>query len=214
MSTYSSGMVMRLAFAVQAHVDADVLIIDEALAVGDVFFVQKCMRYLRNFRENGTILFVSHDTGAVTGLCDRAIWLEGGELKLEGCAKEVCEAYLGAICEARQGSDKKPDNKGLQESVSHFKTDGGKDQRLEFINAGPLRNDIEVFRFDENASSFGRMGARITEVQLQDSSGARLTWVVGGECVVLIVFAVALEAIYSPIVGFFCQGPTGPDIIR
>src|SRR5207302_7886446 len=62
--TYSSGMGMRLAFAVIAHVDADVLIIDEALAVGDAFFQQKCMRWLREFRECGTVLYCGHDTSA------------------------------------------------------------------------------------------------------------------------------------------------------
>ena len=73
---YSSGMYVRLAFAVVAHVDADVLIIDEALAVGDAFFTQKCMRFLRSFMSRGTVLFVSHDTGSVRNLCNRAIWLE------------------------------------------------------------------------------------------------------------------------------------------
>ena len=73
--TYSSGMMVRLAFAVVAHVSADVLIIDEALAVGDAFFQQKCMRFIRKFKEEHTILFVSHDTGAVVNLCDRAVLL-------------------------------------------------------------------------------------------------------------------------------------------
>ena len=63
--TYSSGMIVRLAFAVIVHVKADILIIDEALAVGDAFFVQKCMRFLRTFMEHGTVLFVSHDSAAV-----------------------------------------------------------------------------------------------------------------------------------------------------
>ena len=62
--TYSSGMLVRLAFAVIAHVDADILVIDEALAVGDAFFTQKCMRFLRSFMQQGTVLFVSHDTAA------------------------------------------------------------------------------------------------------------------------------------------------------
>src|SRR4051812_8784835 len=84
--TYSSGMFMRLAFSVAAHVDADVLIIDEALAVGDARFVQKCMRYLNAFKQRGSILFVSHDLGAVTGLCDRAIWLDQGVIRGEGAA--------------------------------------------------------------------------------------------------------------------------------
>ncbi|MGB2680552.1 MAG: ABC transporter ATP-binding protein, partial [Candidatus Competibacter sp.] len=84
--TYSSGMAVRLAFAVAAHVRADVLIIDEALAVGDVFFVQKCMRFLRKFQEEGTLFFVSHDTAAVINLCDRVLWLDQGQLREEGSA--------------------------------------------------------------------------------------------------------------------------------
>ena len=75
---YSSGMYARLAFAVAAHVDADVLIIDEILAVGDAAFTQKCMRFIRSFKQHGTIIFVSHDATAVVNLCDRCVWLDGG----------------------------------------------------------------------------------------------------------------------------------------
>ena len=104
--TYSSGMMLRLAFAVIAHVDADILIVDEALAVGDAFFTQKCMRFLRSFMENGTILFVSHDTASVKNLCNRAIWLDHGQLLQEGSPKEVCEKYLEKLYEELQGSSK------------------------------------------------------------------------------------------------------------
>lgn len=92
--TYSSGMYVRLAFAAIAHVDADILIIDEALAVGDAFFVQKCMRFLREFQRTGSILFVSHDSAAVTALCDRALWIQDGRVRMLGVAKTVSEAYL------------------------------------------------------------------------------------------------------------------------
>ncbi len=70
-------MLVRLAFSVIVHVDADILIIDEALAVGDVFFTQKCMRFLREFKKKGTLLFVSHDAWAVRSLCDRAVFITG-----------------------------------------------------------------------------------------------------------------------------------------
>lgn len=92
--TYSTGMVVRLAFAVIAHVDAEILIVDEALAVGDAVFTQKCMRFIRAFKERGTLLFVSHDMAAVQNLCDRAIWLDGGRIQKIGSAKEVAESYL------------------------------------------------------------------------------------------------------------------------
>jgi len=99
-NTYSSGMYVRLAFAVIAHVDADVLVIDEALAVGDVFFTQKCMRFLRQFQQKGTVLFVSHDSGAVVNLCSRAIWLDQGALREIGPANLVCEHYLASQYES------------------------------------------------------------------------------------------------------------------
>ena len=78
---YSSGMYARLAFAVAAHVDADILIVDEILAVGDAAFAQKCMRFIRGFKQNGTLLLASHDVGAVLNLCDRALWLDRGSVR-------------------------------------------------------------------------------------------------------------------------------------
>src|SRR5690349_312600 len=89
--TYSSGMYVRLAFSVIAHVDADILIVDEALSVGDAYFSQKCMRFLRKFREHGTLLFVSHDSGAVVNLCNRAVWLEQGRMRGMGDARVICD---------------------------------------------------------------------------------------------------------------------------
>lgn len=95
--TYSSGMYVRLAFALIAHLDADILVIDEALAVGDAYFTQKCVRFLRDFKTKGTLVFVSHDTHSVITLCDRALWLERGQVKMLGDAKTVSENYLASL---------------------------------------------------------------------------------------------------------------------
>ncbi len=93
--TYSSGMFVRLAFAVAIHVDPDILVIDEALAVGDMSFQAKCMSALHRFRQRGvTILFVSHDINAVKSLCGTALYLDHGRLRQSGPAAEVAEAYL------------------------------------------------------------------------------------------------------------------------
>jgi lipopolysaccharide transport system ATP-binding protein len=92
--TYSSGMMLRLAFAVIAQIDADILVIDEALSVGDAVFMQKCMRFIKAFKERGTLLFVSHDLAAVQNLCQKAIWLEQGRIRQAGPARDVSEAYL------------------------------------------------------------------------------------------------------------------------
>ena len=94
LKTYSSGMIVRLAFSVITHVNADILVIDEALAVGDIFFTQKCSRFLRGFREQGTLLFVSHDMESVKSLCHQAVMLEQGSLKMIGPTKDVADHYF------------------------------------------------------------------------------------------------------------------------
>lgn len=94
--TYSSGMSLRLAFAVQSQLDPDILIIDEALSVGDYFFQQKCFSYIRGLCAKGvTLLFVSHDLGTVRDICKRAIYLRQGNLLLDGNASGVISSYLG-----------------------------------------------------------------------------------------------------------------------
>ena len=92
---YSSGMFARLAFAVAINVDPDILIVDEALSVGDVFFQNKCFRRFEEMRSNNTtILFVSHDLGAIKMFCDRVLWLKDGEVFMLGDRDEVCAAYM------------------------------------------------------------------------------------------------------------------------
>lgn len=94
--TYSSGMLARLGFSVAVHVDADILIVDEVLAVGDYAFEQKCYDFIAGFRERGgTILFVSHNADAVRRVADRCVWLEGGRVKMDGDPEQVLSAYQG-----------------------------------------------------------------------------------------------------------------------
>lgn len=95
--TYSSGMLVRLAFALAINVEPEILIIDEALAVGDAFFQAKCFHKLEEIKAAGTtILFVSHDIVSVKKLCTRAVWIEKGILQEVGPAGEVCERYMSA----------------------------------------------------------------------------------------------------------------------
>ena len=96
--TYSSGMVMRLAFSVAIHTDADVILIDEVLAVGDAGFQVRCLEALYDFRRTGkSILFVSHAGAAVRKMCDRALWLDCGEAIMTGDVGSVLEAYEGRL---------------------------------------------------------------------------------------------------------------------
>ena len=116
--TYSTGMVLRLAFAVAAHSDPRILIVDEALAVGDVAFRQRCMRRIHELRAQGvTILFVSHDTGDVKALCERCLWLEKGVVRALGEADSVVARYLAATLD-------RPDSASLSETntgISHVR---------------------------------------------------------------------------------------------
>lgn len=92
---YSSGMYTRLAFAVAAFLDSDILLIDEILAVGDAFFQQRCLNRIREFGKSGrTIIFVSHNTEAITSLCTRAVHLESGNIVADGLPREVVQQYL------------------------------------------------------------------------------------------------------------------------
>lgn len=207
--TYSSGMVVRLAFAVIAHVDADVLIIDEALAVGDVYFVQKCMRFLRGFRERGTLLFVSHDMSSVLTLCDRVIWLDQGEVRAIDAAKTVVSQYLQGLFQPEEVGEK-----GVEAPLALEASPGVTeytDQRSRFINQSNLRNDIEIFDFDEHAADFTQGQADIVNVEFLEE-GKILTWVVGGESVLLRIHCVSAIDLDNPIVGFLVKNRLGQNV--
>jgi len=206
--TYSSGMTLRLAFSVIAHVDADVLIIDEALAVGDAYFSQKCMRFLREFMKTGSVLFVSHDAGAVANLCDMAIYLEHGKLKMLDTPKRVTEKYLQDLYDLSES--KVADAEIVKKkSISKDKPNIVQDVRLQTINNSNLANKIEIFHFEQEASSFGIRGATITDTCILNEDGERLLWVLGGSNLVLKITAQTHQELESPIIGFQLKDKLG-----
>lgn len=95
LKNFSSGMVARIAFAIATITEPDILIVDETLSVGDVFFQQKCEHRIQHFIESGdvTVLFVSHSMEQVERICQRAVWIEKGDLRMDGPVNEVCKAY-------------------------------------------------------------------------------------------------------------------------
>jgi lipopolysaccharide transport system ATP-binding protein len=106
MKLYSSGMVARLAFAICAHVDADILIVDEALSVGDEYFAAKCEAFIRNFSKNdGTIIVVSHGLDYLMTLCDRVMWIDDGRVREIGDPKMVIEAYRATVTRESEAED-------------------------------------------------------------------------------------------------------------
>ncbi len=102
---YSSGMRLRLGFAVAAHLDPDVLIVDEVLAVGDAGFQKKCLTAMEGLHSGGrTVLFVSHNMAAVENLCPRSIWIDAGRIKMDGPTHDVIEAYMTTYSDAQSNS--------------------------------------------------------------------------------------------------------------
>lgn len=221
--TYSSGMVARLAFSVIAHVDADILIIDEALSVGDAAFSQKCMRFLHGFRENGTIFFVSHDLSAVKAFCDSAIWIDAGRVRSFGDSRTVCEAYTADIYPSnltksadgvqKNLSSTKENSSNVTESsirteklvVSKKKSAGGKRPKLG-------SHQIEAFAFNTESNSFGTDGAEIISVMFLDDDGEVVSFCDGRADVTVVVRAMVKQDIGSPIIGFFIKDRLGQPL--
>lgn len=216
--TYSSGMLMRLAFSVIAHVDADVLIVDEALAVGDVFFVQKCMRFIREFQRRGVLVLVTHDTAVLTSLCRRAIWLHQGVCRGEDSAKEISQRYLEAVFEERQsiklfGKSSAPLPIGPKSGSPSGVDQNRIDARKELLVRSNLRNDLQAFDFNPDSPAFGAGGARIFQVDLLDArDGEPLAYILGGEEVILRISAVTEVGLELPIMGFYLKNSLGQQI--
>ena len=200
--TYSSGMFVRLAFAVVAHVDADVLIVDEALAVGDAFFTQKCMRFLRQFKERGgTLLFVSHDAGSVTNLCERALWLDRGQLRAQGPAKDVVNQYLASRYAGDVGSEDLPAAKAEPSAQISATRPNGADVFARESQAA----DLAALA----GASFGVGGGHIFSVQLRDLGGTPITSIAGGEPVSICIQAVFDSFVAQPVAGFYVKDRLG-----
>jgi lipopolysaccharide transport system ATP-binding protein len=198
--TYSSGMYVRLGFAVIANIDADILIIDEALAVGDALFTQKCMRFLRDFQRRGTILFVSHDTSAVLNLCERAVLLKQGRVMASGPAKEVVEAYHRSLVEGLQG-----------ESLPARRA--STDPPSEAPDVQPPDGQWEArVQCRPQAADFGHGLAFIVDAVLFGVARQAIGSVDGGESVRLSVRVRAREAIDGLIVGFHLKDRLGQII--
>lgn len=200
--TYSSGMYVRLAFAVIAHVDADVLVIDEALAVGDAIFVQKCMRFLRKFREKGTLLFVSHDTSAVLNFCESAIWLDNGVVRMHASAQEVCNSYIEFCSQEVYGDAVKLQSR--QDAKRSAQADAGHQ----------VDRDTKLELFENIANSDGWQSgvASIDSITLCNEDGEPISAFHGGERVLLRIRASVNQPLDSPLIGFFVKDRLGQSL--
>lgn len=191
--TYSSGMVVRLAFAVAIHVEPEILIVDEALAVGDIYFRQRCLRKVHEMRNRGvTILFVSHSAGDVKALGDRTMWLDHGRIRALGETDKVVAQYLAAMVEK-------------DSAYLELKTpapDGG----------GPQVEAPEVVTTIPNIDHrYGDERAEILGIAVMDRYGQRLPLLRPGEVCVVRISVRAREPIGMPNVGFMLRNHLGVD---
>jgi lipopolysaccharide transport system ATP-binding protein len=214
--TYSSGMYVRLAFAVIAHADAEILVIDEALAVGDAVFTQKCMRYLRKFKEEGTLIFVSHDMGSVLSLCERAIWLHGGQLRQTGESKEVAEAYLQYTLQEVYGQDARL--QALDAASTGQAAAGGTASQpapVPEANEAPAIDYGARMRVDANlneANGWKTGAGEILSVRLEHVVPQPNDVFQGGEKVRMVITAKAHQDMDRPILGFLVRDRLGQDL--
>ena len=147
--TYSTGMQMRLAFSIVSEIDAQILLIDEAFAVGDSFFVQKCFRFIKEFKKRGILILVSHDHHSIKQFCNSCIWLEKGKMIMNGEPKTVIDSYLSKILLSNESDNAKTIN------INPTKTD--------FLEFGSLKAKIICCKLivNETESSFVEGGDSI-----------------------------------------------------
>lgn len=200
--TYSSGMLVRLAFATAINVKPEILIVDEALSVGDVRFQQKCYRKIREFKKNGTVLFVSHDTGAVSSFCDRVIWLDDGKIYKEGEPGEILKEYL-AYMRYEIKMDEVTENEYTEEQNS--------------CNTEINTNDSAVSEIaDENNTcklTFGNKAAQFVSIKLLNEQEHLISYVKAGQKVILDMDIITNKNIDSPILGFVIKDRLGNELV-
>ncbi len=189
---YSSGMLVRLAFSVAIHVDPEILLVDEALAVGDVYFRQRCVRKVHELRARGiTILFVSHATGDVKALGDRAMWLDHGHMMEIGRTDLIVSKYLGAMTV-------KDAEYRLHEPVS---------PELRSLT-GPEEIVEGIPNIDHR---FGNGKAEVIGIAVMDQDGNRVASLRPNTTVVVRISVRAKANLDRPIVGFMFRNHLGVD---
>jgi lipopolysaccharide transport system ATP-binding protein len=208
---YSSGMYVKLAFAVIAHVDADILVIDEALAVGDAVFIQKCMRFIRSFQERGTLLFVSHDTASVQNLCKSAIWLSNGQVRQVGTSKDVAEAYFQYTMQEVYGDEVALSaNKPNAETITAQPIEHEVAEVDIFENV--TENAVAIYNNLEQAKGWESGSANIVSVVLSTVTQGPKGVLAGGETVRLLIRAKAHVAMERALIGFLVRDRLGQDL--
>ena len=214
--TYSSGMFVRVAFAAAIHVDPDVLVVDEALSVGDVRFQRKCLLQIEKIRTSGAaIIFVSHSLETITSLCSRAIILEGGVILADGEPKIVAEKYLTVLFSESKGSSSDIKDASIVESSANqaIQTNQLPDEQVSDVDPSVWAGSLSE-----------RFGYNRHEVRTNNGCAAIMDYVVAGNCcndnsgvwagtaIVIFVKVFFSAAVSQPIIGFELKTDKGVTI--
>ncbi len=194
--TFSSGMLVRLAFAVAVHVDPEILIVDEALAVGDVYFRQRCMRKVHELKRSGaTIIYVTHSASDVRAIGDRCLWLDSGEVRACGDPEAVVSHYLAEMVNR--------DSRYIESNPDHS----------EYTHLPETIEAPEVITGIPNVDHrWGNANAEILGIALTNPSGRSLSTMHPNQEVVLRISARARQTIHRPIIGFVMRNHLGIDL--
>ncbi len=193
--TYSSGMFMRLAFAVAVHVDPDILLVDEALSVGDLIFQHRCMHRMRRLRDSGkSIVLVTHDLDAVIKFCDCAMLLDDGRLLEQGTPEAVVQKYRALIFEKERLSGSFDGASGISQG----------DRLIRAAGEMPISRSIP--NIDHR---FGNGDAAVLGVELLDGDGNALSEADGGQKVIIRISAEFKRDVDRPILGYTLRDRLG-----
>ena len=195
--TYSSGMFMRLAFAVAVNVDPDILLVDEALAVGDLVFQHRCMHRMNRLRDSGkTIVLATHDLTAVTKFCDRALLLDEGKLLADGKPDLVVQKYHALVFERER-------------RYAQFDGDADGILQAEYAAGGEMPVANTIPNIDHR---FGNGDASVIGVDVLNQKGVPVRDVPGGQRIIVRVSVRFDRDVDCPILGYYIRDRLGVDI--
>ena len=219
--TYSSGMFVRLAFAVAINIDPEILIVDEALSVGDVFFQAKCYHKFEEFKEMGkTIVFVSHDLSSISKYCDRVILLNQGTKLGEGSAKEMIDTYkqvlVGQYAAPESENERLVDDEQLRSAAAGKKGKSGQETAEKTSDgtdsSGPAGVSGGGIAENPELLEYGSKKAVITEYYISDDKGITTSAILKGNRFTIHMKVQMIEKLQAPIFAFTIKNVRGTEI--
>ncbi len=212
--TYSSGMFVRLAFAVAINIEPEILIVDEALSVGDVFFQAKCYRKFEEFKEMGkTILFVSHDLSSIGKYCDRVVLLNKGKKLAEGDAKEMVNLYRRVLVNQYEEPEEIQEEESTN-SISEQEKEEKREEKVEKVFNQPQQEDLMKAQLNLNPEvlEYGSKLAEIEDFSIRDDTGMITNVIEKGKTFSVDMKIRFQEDISEPIFAFTLKDLKGTEI--